>query len=251
MKPARPCWRQHSTDLILRLVPVFQIPVPQDHLKQTRSIEQMSECCLCVFAHADMHFYTERANFLLLRCVCVFTGGTARSRTCCQLPLHAAIWICSVVTVYIEDFLDCATHFLLQVCTSPLAVADCDMPLMREKEKRKPLKPPQCVYNRAVRSYLATTTSIGSVSALTVGNQTATCTPYSNVYSRLRNARVHSSLSAKTTCDRWWSARPERKKRRCFIWVLRFSLVQSGFQWFLLPLFQLQRILPMKLERDA
>lgn len=132
MKPARPCWRQHSTDLILRLVPVFQIPVPQDHLKQTKSIQQMSECHLCVFAHADMHFYTERAHFLLLRCVCVFTGGTARSETGCQPPVCASIWIRSVVTVYIEDFLDCAMHVLLQVCTP-----DCDMPLTKEKRRKE------------------------------------------------------------------------------------------------------------------
>lgn len=39
MKPARQLDVSTATDLILRLVPVFQIPVPQDHLKHKEQTE--------------------------------------------------------------------------------------------------------------------------------------------------------------------------------------------------------------------
>ncbi len=43
-------WNEHSTDLILWLVPVFQIPVPQDHLKNKRDTSTVSLMSSCVCA---------------------------------------------------------------------------------------------------------------------------------------------------------------------------------------------------------
>lgn len=87
-------WRQGCTDLILRLVPVFQIPVPQDHLKTKRTDIQSqlnaTFVCICTCRNA---FYTEGAQILLLRRFWVFPEGTARSDTGCQPLVQALIWI--------------------------------------------------------------------------------------------------------------------------------------------------------------
>lgn len=48
------------------------------------------------------------------------------------------------------------------------------------KNKTKHKKPPWCVYNGAVRSYLAATTSIGSIVMLSVGNQTVLTQEYAD-----------------------------------------------------------------------
>lgn len=90
-------WRQHSTDLILRLVPVFQIPVPQDHLKykeQTSNVIWMQS--LCAFAHAEMHFTWKEHR----SCFWSASGFSPRAlpgqtlaataRPCCYLDTHCS-----------------------------------------------------------------------------------------------------------------------------------------------------------------
>lgn len=170
---------------------------------KTSNVSWMQTLCIYTCRNA---FYMEGAQILLLqRFFSVFTEGTARSDTGCQPLVHAAIWKHTVATVYFEDFLDCVVHVRLQVCTPPRQwqTVACDW---QGKKKRKPLKQPRCVYNGAVRSYLATATSIGSISALSAGN----LTPHSNVWSRLRNARVPERVEFErknNTCDRWWWVR--------------------------------------------
>lgn len=133
-------WRQHGTDLILRLVPVFQIPVPQDHLKHKEQTSNVS------WTQPLLYIYTRRNTFsmkvariLLLQRFWVFTEGIAGSGTGCQPLVHAVIWIHTVATVYFEDFLDCVMHGRLQVCIPPRQwqTVACDWQGKEEKKTTK------------------------------------------------------------------------------------------------------------------
>lgn len=195
-------WRQHSTDLILRLVPVFEIPVPQDHLKhreQTSNVSWMQP--LCAFPHADMHFTWKKHRF----CFCSASGFPSRALPGQTLAANRSSMLLSGYTLW--------QQFALRISWTVRCTFDYRYarrlgngrlwPVTDRVKKRKPLKQPQRVYNGAVRSYLATTTSIGSISALSAGNQTAALTPHSNVRSRLRNARVPETAEFEQKQHMW------------------------------------------------
>ena len=157
---------------------------------------------ICVCIKEDMVIYLHRKNpgFDLRSTFCLYdfsVGALAGQKQSSSKSILPVIQTHGVVTVYIKDFLHHAMHFLLQVCW-------CTMPRRQQaeafhwerKKKSKPLKPRWCVYNGAVRSYLAATTSIGSISTLSVGNQTGALTHYSGVQSKVAAACVTLG---------WWS----------------------------------------------
>lgn len=79
MKPARQLDVSTATDLILRLVPVFQIPVPQDHLKhkeQTANF-QLNATFVCVYTCRNSIFTWKEHRF----CLCSASGFSPRAPT--------------------------------------------------------------------------------------------------------------------------------------------------------------------------